>query len=352
VTSSASAQGNEEPLIVDNRWQYAEDLQVLIPEVFELANIAIALTDFGHSHPYYVNTDTPYYTDVLEHFSPYRDHPFVDAVQRLADDGGVDGFNFLKHRASASRFDGDEIVSDKERLYLPTREDERRLEEELLLAASFARETSFRSFYEAHRPFYRERVAMFKAAIPARDAWNWLEEQFPQSSQERIRIYLSPLTGWSHFAVGKPDYTDIYIFGPPEFVASKADEGTYTMVLFTELDHRYVNAVSREFAEDISEAFADVRLWNGQMGYRTPQLTFNEYMTWAVFCLYASDSYAAEDMAEIVRNTTEFMTTNRRFPRFAEFNDHLLTLYRNREAGVTVPDLYPLILEWARDRGG
>ena len=338
-----------EPSIIDNGGQYSEGLQVAMPDVYELVNIAIALTSFGETDPNYVDSDTPYHAEVLARFSAHKDHPFVKTIQE--NHGNVDGFNLLKMRAAASHFVGDEIVCDREQLYLPSEEDEAQLDEELSLAARFARDTGFRSFYEEHLPYYQERLEMFRAAVPARDAWEWLEAQFPARNQ-RIRIFLSPLTGWSHFAVGKTDYTDIYIFGPPEFLGSKTDEGWYAMALFTELDHKYVDLVSREHEEEIASVFSDVQSWNEQGGYRTPRLTFSEYMTWAVFCLYANDHYGAADFSQIKERTEEFMVTSRRFPRFGEFNDHLLALYRNREAGVTVPDLYPQILDWARNSEG
>ena len=124
------------------------------------------------------------------------------------------------------------------------------------------------------------------------------------------------------------------------------------MVLFTELDHKYVDTASQEYMDEISDVFSDIAPWNRQAGYRTPWLTFSEYMTWAVFCLYANDRHSPADFTEIKRVTEEFMTENRGFLRFGEFNDQLLALYLAREQGETVSDLYEEILAWARDSGG
>jgi len=328
--------------------QEEKELEVAIPEVYELVNIAIALTPFGETHPYYIDSESPYYAEIQERFGPYKSHPFIAAIQEFH--GDVDEFNFLKMRAVASRFVGEEIECDKDQLYLPSDEDEAQLDEELTLAAQFARDTEFRSFYEEHLPLYRQRLELFRAVLPVRDAWNWLEEQFPARNL-RVRIFLSPLTGWSHFARGQEDQTDIFIFGPPEAVGSEIEAAWFSMVLFTELDHKYVDVFSREHSAEIDATFSAVESWNGQGGYRTPQLTFSEYMTWAVFCLFASDRHSPADFLEIKRNTEEFMTVGRRFPRFGEFNDEVLSLYRKRGEGETVSDLYEEILAWARDAG-
>ena len=328
--------------------QHNEKILVTIPEVYELINIAIAITSFGESHPYYINKDTPYHAEVMKHFAAYKTHSFIKSIQEYH--GDVDGFNFLKMRAAASHFFEENIVCDKKQLYLPTEEDEVQLHEELMSAAVFAKETGFQSFYADHLPYYQEQLKIFKTAIPVQDCMDWLEKQFP-SRNHQLNIFLSPLTGWSHFAVGKQDYTDIYIFGPNKYVPSKTEEGMYTMVLFTELDHKYVDVISRDYEDEIDSAFANLRDWNGQAGYQTPQLTFSEYMTWAVFCLYANDKYEAEVFSEIKQGTVEFMAVNRKFPRFGEFTDQLLELYKNREEGVTVPDLYIEILEWVQNSG-
>jgi hypothetical protein len=254
-------------------------------------------------------------------------------------------------RGAASHFSADTLVCDRSDLYLPTKEDEEQLQELLSLAAVFAQDTEFRSFYRDSLSYYQEQVKMFKTAVRAGDCWDWLEKQFP-ARNEQLSIFLSPLTGWSHFAVGREDHTNIYIFGPSEYAQNKAEEGFYTMVFFTELDHKYVDVVSREHEEEIDRAFADVGKWNGQGGYATPQLTFSEYMTWAVFCLYASDRYEGDDFSEVKKGAVEFMVKSRRFPRFGEFTEKLLELYGSREDGETIPDLYVKILEWARNAEG
>jgi hypothetical protein len=341
LASQPSIQGT-----IDNSGQFTAEITVAIPEVFELANIAIAMTLFGQLHPYYVEKDTPYYDEVMQYFAAHKMHPFIKAIQQYY--GDVDRFNFFKMRAVASTMDGNTVVCDKSLIYLESEDDEAQLDEVLSLAGQFASDTGFRSFYEDHLPYYREHLNRFRMATPARDCWRWLERHFP-NRYARHRIFISPLTGWSHFSVGRGDRIDTYIFGPAEAVSNKVEEGMQTMVFFTEIDHHYVDPVSRIHEQTIDRVFSNVQQWNQQGGYRTPFLAFSEYMTWAVFCLYAHDRYSPEEFAEISQGTVEFMTENRHFSRFGEFNDQLVKLYRNRAEGETIPDLYPRILSWAAD---
>ena len=65
----------------------------------------------------------------------------------------------------------------------------------------------------------------------------------------------------------------------------------------------------------------DWKKWNktkeGNKGYyESTYLTFNEYMTWAAFTLYAYDSYPAADFEKINQRVEAFMITGRGFHRY------------------------------------
>jgi len=55
---------------------------VKIPEVHELANILVALSDIGRIDSNLVDMTTPYYQDVIRHFLPYRHHSIVNLVDK------------------------------------------------------------------------------------------------------------------------------------------------------------------------------------------------------------------------------------------------------------------------------
>jgi hypothetical protein len=124
-------------------------------------------------------------------------------------------------------------------------------------------------------------------------------------------------------------------------------EGLLSRVVFTEIDHNYVNPTTWHHWFGVWRAFSPPAHWNQQRGYRSAMQTFNEYMTWGVFLLYADDVYEESAFEEIKRVTVSSMEESRKFIRFGKFSDRLLALYRNRRPGQKVPDLYPAILVWA-----
>lgn len=48
----------------------------------------------------------------------------------------------------------------------------------------------------------------------------------------------------------------------------------------------------------------------------------------------------------MIANVERMMTDRRGFPRFEAFDKFLVELYRKREPGRTLADLYPQIIEW------
>jgi len=121
----------------------------------------------------------------------------------------------------------------------------------------------------------------------------------------------------------------------------------FSRIVFAEIDHNYVNPITDQYLDRVNSVFSDIQKWNDQNDYYpTPYSTFNEYMTWSVFTLYAYDRYKNDNFNVINQKTLNTMA-NRKFVLFEQFSDKLLELYLNREEGETIPDLYPDILEWA-----
>jgi hypothetical protein len=69
-------------------------------------------------------------------------------------------------------------------------------------------------------------------------------------------------------------------------------------------------------------------------------------MTWSVFFLFADGRLPLADFDRLVALSTQVMVT-RGFTRFDDFNRALLELWRTREPGTRVVDLFPAILAWA-----
>lgn len=324
-----------------------------IPEVYELLNVALVLTDDAVASGL-VDPRTAYYQAVVERFSPHRSHPLIDALRASLG-------SFPSHRSLfAYRFDGEVIVHDGQ--YGTGWRSEASFAEYLPLLEDFARVSGFREFYAEHQPYYGELVDSYLATVPLDAMWNWLEGEFQQEC-DAYRVVISPLVGGWHntflFRDRQHDYHEIVMFVPAVTAGGSGTEPTdpaaqamTARVVFTEIDHNYVNPATddRRHLGQVTRVFADVTAWNTGPGYSTPGETFNEYMTWAVFSLWAREAYELEVFG-VVNEATVGVMNRRGFVRFAEFNQALLDLYEKRGDGETVFDLYPKLLKWAERSG-
>ncbi len=53
---------------------------IRLSETYELANIILALTDYGKSDPWEVEKQSAYYAEVQSFFAPYANHPLLKNV--------------------------------------------------------------------------------------------------------------------------------------------------------------------------------------------------------------------------------------------------------------------------------
>src|SRR5690606_17543288 len=75
----------------------------------------------------------------------------------------------------------------------------------------------------------------------------------------------------------------------------KQREGMMSGVVFTEIDHNYVNPTTDKYRKQVDSIFSNRDYWVkpgvARNYYGSPYAIFNEYMTHAVFCVYIDDVY-------------------------------------------------------------
>jgi len=124
-------------------------------------------------------------------------------------------------------------------------------------------------------------------------------------------------------------------------------------IVFTEIDHNYVNPSSYKYAKLIDTIFSQRQLWvnpGDKSGfYTTPMSVFNEYMTHSLFCLYVLEKYDTATADYIIKARETLMVERRYYSKFREFNKQLIRL-RNENSNVKAVDLFPKILEWCKDQ--
>src|SRR5690606_2091926 len=132
------------------------------------------------------------------------------------------------------------------------------------LVEDFARQSGFRKFYKSNAAYYARQIKRQKELMPVRNMWQWLEEKFPGTKYQSYKIVFSPLIGGSHSTQNFVAYYEdsffkesvMFVCGPDRYdqsaeLSEKQKEGLLSGIVFTEIDHNYVNRVSYKFRKTI-----------------------------------------------------------------------------------------------------
>lgn len=317
------------------------------PETVELAMVVTMLSELdpgGQS----VQRSGPYAEAVTAHFAPHTDHPLFEALG--------DSFNLPRLAGNAADFafneEGQIIeIDDTGSLWGDTDGDLFR--RHLALLQDFADQSDFLAFYEAQQPVYNAALSDLQAQTDSAGMTAWLEDNFT-ARPGPMRIIVSPLIdGFNWGTLFKPQ-TRIWV-APPVGGTPASEKSDYDRVndgysVFTELDHSYVNPATTLILDQVEPGFSQLDEWAGQgtgaRAYATAELQFNEYMTWAVYLMYAADQLPAEAFGELKEEFVSFMVDRRGFIAFDDFADEALRLF---QSGMTAEETMPVLAAWARD---
>jgi hypothetical protein len=235
------------------------------------------------------------------------------------------------------------------------------------LIEDFSKKSNFRKFYKNNLAYYQELIERQQKNMPVRQMWTWLEDHFVAPQINAYKVIFSPLIRSSH-STQQFAHSDIhhdffweiamFVSGPNVFdnsksLSEKQVEGLASGIVFTEIDHNYVNPVSSKYSSSIDSIFSDRTRWASQGGdtknYPGPMEVFNEYMTHALFSLYIIDNYDKPTADFIISERESLMVERRHYVLFREFNKALIELYRtNKPSDATV--LFPMILDWCKQQ--
>jgi uncharacterized protein DUF4932 len=325
-------------------------VRIVIPEVYELANVIIAMTSFGRTSPVAVYRTGEYYRRVNVAFSPFRDHPSMRDLQLGSSDPLREYYEF-RDPSSAYVFEDGEI----RRVPAASISWSRNLFRERRAAVqSFAEASRFRDFFAENAAFYTDQIERYRSIAEVDAIADWLEHEFPGVSYRHYTVVLSPLVYGSHSAMFPSTDEALFLVAGPDVTTGEGTtdgvkKATVQRILFTEVDHAFVNPVTDRYRAAINSAFGNRAKWttDNSSFYDSPTAVFNEYMTWAAFLLFAQERLSAADFDTVRQLTGQLMEGSRRFQRFGAFTTELSRLYRERSPGKTVADLYPQILAWA-----
>lgn len=340
------------------------NIQVEIPEVYELANILWTLSPTGQRATD-LNKTGDYYKKVQDWFKPYMDHPVFSKLD-FPDSLYPNYYFDFRENSFAYSFNNDRIVYEGPYYYVMGEDwdNYNSLFRELLpLVQDFAEKSHFREFYKSNKNLYAQQIARERQLLPLRSMWTWLEDQFPGRKYQSYKVVFSPLIGGSHSTQNFGTfYNNEYFSETVMFICNtdrydrrselteKQREGLMSGVVFTEIDHNYVNPASDKYREAIDSIFSNRSAWTDESNnwYGSYMSVFNEYMTHAVFCLWVLDNYDSATASSVIKERESLMVNRRHFLRFREFNQALIALHK-QHSDKKVKELYPGIIEWCRN---
>jgi hypothetical protein len=338
---------------------------VEIPEVYELVNIAIAMTATGIRDKNLVFQNSEYYAKMRQWFDKYSNHPVLAALDAELRKNPNSYFS-LKMNGYAFEFDkNDKIVQSK--IYDRTGfrgERSNTLRPFLAGLQSFSDETDFRRFYKENRTTYQEQITFYRDIANIAEMKRWLDKNFPTSNDyDTYKIIFSPLVAYNQSTtwfesngfkelqphVNFPYPQDFNRYFQGASLSKKSEELFRGDIVFTEINHGYINPETDKYAGRIIKAISNRDRWVDKSkgaGYYAGMGTFNEYMNWGLVSLRFVDYAPREEQDRMIAAIDRMMTKSRGFPQFEAFDKFLVDLYRGRKPDQTLADLYPQIIEW------
>jgi hypothetical protein len=342
---------------------------VAIPEVSELVNVLMALHKDAEKEGNMFDTKSTYFNEVKSYFKPYLNHPAMDTIHKyitdlkyiddikisVFSDPSYNYYYSLKMNSCAYDFDKNGAIKNNNIVQQYAKGwNTFDAMKDIKVFEDFAKKSNFRAFYKNHKDYYDELIATYNQLNPISKMQDWLDKKFGFGYGSYV-VYFSPLIYGAHSAqrLESNNFKQSYMFiARAEF----NKEYTPTMneliegrVVFTEIDHNYVNPVSDTFLNKINTTFSNREKWaKGEVTstYKNPYMVFNEYMTFGVYSLYVNDNYSKADIEDFLPKMEKQMEESRGFINFKKFNRTLLEKYQ-QNPNIKMIDLYEYILNWA-----
>lgn len=326
------------------------NIKVRIPEVQELLFVVYSISETGLHDTLTINQKTDYYKSVINKFYAYKDEKCVKRI-------GLCFKNYYNQlRMDACNYyitENGSIIKNKDVKNLSWGNKDF-FKKHIKYLEDFAKKTDFIAFYKQNTLFYNSIIEAINFQTQPETQKKWLEDKFNRK-YSICSIYISPLSWGRHstnnYVANGQNQMAIFVSAPNDFPTLSREIGSALNVrmLFTEIDHNYVNPESDLHLKKIKEAFRNREKWTDKKFtdyYSSEYAVFNEYMTWAVFILYAYDNYNGESFKFIKSNVENMMINYRGFIRFSQFSDQLLALYIKKEPSPKIDNLFKPILEW------
>lgn len=336
-----------------------------IPETYELANIILYLSECSNltfNHP----EGTNYTNRVEEHFGLFRNHPLVKILNKKCSNENF-WTTYYGFRENSICFEfGDNNILEYSSPYKHVIWDSSEImggefRNLLYLIQDFVNTSNYRRFYSSNKSYYEQLEKRLSELQPINKMWQWLETEFP-FKYDSYKVVFSPLIEGSHSTQKfykenfiNPEYKEyiecVMFVNSSESIdlnnkySESLKEGLMSGIVFTEIDHNYVNPTSNENSKAIKELIKERDGWatkEAQQNYSSEYAIFNEYMTHSLYCLYVQETYDERIGKEIIAKRIGLMN-KRGFLKFEHFNQILLI--KMKDNTKTIYESYAEIIE-------
>lgn len=331
--------------------------KVEINEVKELIQVMLAITKSGLENDDLVEQHGQYYKDVITHFKKYENEDIIMKFDSLLV-ASLYNYLFLTGNAITYDFKGKKLKPSKTFIFTATGVADVKIAQNPITTyktdiENFAKKSDFRKFYKEHKTYYSGIVTEYNKKANLGKQWKWLEDNFSTKINSYV-IYCSPLIGGLNYTgeFNNNNFRLIHMNLPslnkhPELTEVES-EVLDTRIMFTEIDHNYVNGPSNASKEIISQYFSNRKEWvnedtYGTFAYPNPVDVFDEYMTYGVFLLYCKEHYDEAILKRTTQETINLMS-ERGFPKMKDFTDSLFKISAENP-GKKIDEWYPEFLK-------
>lgn len=319
---------------------------VNIPEVYELSNIILSLTNYGLDDPYEIHKGTKYYQEVLSYFKGYSDH----AIFKKANFSRAEWESFLSFRTDAVAFGFDSSGKLVRQFKFKSMPGQSEFENYLSLVQDFCDKSDFRKFYQTHLSFYSGIINNYSKYNRLPEVESFLDSIFGPNLRRHI-VFLSPLVGRMncHRSIGKiysADFIDVpdrLLDSSSELIIDTLQQAIDIHTIFTEFDHGYVDPFTKLMKFEIRKSF-NPKKWETNSGYDGIGC-FNEYLTWGLYDIFTKKYF--EKFSHYANLQWHFQNANRGFFASSYFSDsliHIINLNKSANIEATVKKQ----LNWCR----
>ncbi len=329
-----------------------EIIEIQYPETYELANIILALTEYGKTDKWEVRQNSDYYNKVQKYFKPVNRHPLLDSVNYSRERWE----EYLSFRTDSYAFEFDENNQLIRKFNFYANEGFHPFDDHLELINDFVQKSKFRDFFSKNKDYYNAISVKYKKTQYLNEMREFLINEFGEQylNDVKYNVVLSPFVYRMNCHRDIDSMTVADFITIPDYVLSdtistnEKDIATSIHNLFTEMDHGYVNPTTNQYKELVNKSF-NANLWDNNSGYNENDGfgVFNEYMTWAVYDIFLKQHFP--NFANEVGLNWSFQNDSRGFQYSQLFTQQLLTIYNQKKKGETLKDLYPKMLEWTSE---